>query len=219
MFTWVSKPSPATRLSTATGLGKALHDCFASAAIKSAPDQHSDLRQSPGLLSAGKRHLCQRPSGPPSPTTTPNSNEWGKAGIVIANIVLDPRITRPILASFRPEPTPDEHGRSRSRAESRQSQSFPAVPRHELRSTRRRRPQSLRPHGLNSRRPTAQAIPWGLRDRRAPFLGSRVPDSCQKSLTAPVSSPTMRVRARLHAQAVLASRAVLALARDTPLEP
>lgn len=60
MFTWVSKPSPATRLSTATGLGKALPDCFASAAIKSAPDQHSDLRQSPGLLSAGKRHLCQR---------------------------------------------------------------------------------------------------------------------------------------------------------------
>ena len=194
MFTWVSKPSPATRLSTATGLGK---PC--PIALRPPPGLRSNQVGArptfrPSSISrapeCGQTPPLPTPSGPPSPTTTPNSSEWGKAGIVIANIVLDPRITRPILASFPPEPTPEEHRCGQSRAESRQSRSFPAVPGNALRSMHRRRPQSLCPHGLSSRQPTEQETTSGPAGKAAlPSSDRGVPDSCQKYLTAPHRPP------------------------------
>ncbi len=79
--------------------------------------QHSDPlrdRQSPGLVRTGERNPLPTPSGPPSPTTTPNSTEWRKDGIAIVNIVLDAPITRPIPHYFQAERTRYEHSGARS---------------------------------------------------------------------------------------------------------
>lgn len=73
----------------------------------------SSISQAPGC---GQTPPLPTPSGPPSPATTPNSNEWRKAGIAIVNIMLDAPPAPPTPSPSRPEEVLDDSRRAWSSA-------------------------------------------------------------------------------------------------------
>ena len=82
--------------------------------------QHSDLRQSPELLRAGERHICQRRLDFRSRRQHQIPTSGGKPESPSSTLCSP--ITRPIPHCFQTEPTRYEHGRARS------SEQFTAKP-------------------------------------------------------------------------------------------